>query len=770
MSVEIDTTNYQVAVDESTNYETAFPSLPSAPVHLSEWNNTGHKLSIKPHLNTAQIFHVPFEERKRKDDFGNETNKKCEEIASRFGVKVEICQSKDQSLHIVISGSEDKVNDAKRSIIAELQTERDYKMKIPKDQHKFLIGKSGQILKELQEKTLTKIQVPKSDSSSDLITIAGPKDGIEQAIHEIQLIVDEQSKTGIERLAIPKLYHPWIRGFNNEIASEIAQRTGAKINIPPPLVDKDEIVVSGDRDKVDLACAEIKRIYNEKSRLNVTKLAIQITKSQHKLIIGKSGTTVQDIFKDYDVYVQVPKLDSPSETIYLYGEESKLGAALTQVIAKSNSVVSTKIDVPSWLHRHMIGEKGSNITKITADFPNTHVKFEQDNKITLDGPPDEVEKVKERLQNITIGLKKVMICEELTVEPKFYPQLIGAKKTENHVARLNKEYGVFVRLPPENSNINIVRIEGAPESVLKAKKDFEELLKKLENERSKDIIIDRKYHSNLIGKSGKNLNEIRAKFNDVQINIPQQAENSDIITIRGNKLDVEKCFKHLQQMYKEMQESNYQEEMQIVKEFHKILIGKQGAFIKKIRDDTHTRVDIPTEDSDSISIVLTGKQENVFKARKLIEDKIKEMVNLKEDFVEIPHQLHTALIGKGGAIIQQIRKDCGGVIINFPPEASANENKITIKGTADEVKKAKQELLKLAEQKNDVSYTEEMQAKLEYHRFLVGRKGTNVNTLREKYNVRILFPSSNANNQANSTSDIITIIGEYFTRLNFLKY
>lgn len=759
MSVEID--NYQVDV-EVNNYDTVFPSLPSTGVTMSQnsvWNQQEHKLSIKKHLNTTQIFHVPFEERKHKDgskSFGYDANGKCEEIANRFGVKVEMCGSKDQSLHVVISGPEEKVIEAKRAIVNELQTERDYKLKVPKDQHKFLIGKSGTILAKLQEKTCTKIQIPKSDSTSDLIVITGPKDGIDQAIHEIQLICDEQSKTGIERLQIQKLYHPWIRGFNNEIANDISQRTGAKVNIPPPLVEKDEIVVSGDRDKVDAAVNEIKKIYADKSRLNITKLAIQITKSQHKLIIGKNGSTVQDIFKDYDVYVQVPKLDSPSETIYLYGEESKLGAALTQVIAKSNSIITTKIDVPSWLHRHMIGEKGANISKITADYPNTHVKFEQDNKITLDGPPDEVEKVKERLQNITIGLKQIMICEEIAVEAKFYPQLIGSKKTENHVAKLNKEYGVVVRLPADNSNSNVVRIEGPPESVQKARKEFDELIVRLENERSKDIIIDQKFHSNLIGKSGKNLNDIRAKFNDIQINIPSQQEKSDVITIRGNKNDVEKCHKYLQQMFKDMQESNYQEEMQIVKEFHRMIIGKHGAFIRKIRDDTQTRIDIPAENSDSNFITLTGKRENVQKARRLMEEKVKELINIKEDSVEIPHQLHTALIGKGGGIIKQIRQECGGVIINFPPESSPTDNKITLKGPAEEVKKAKQELLKLAEQKNDISYSEEVHAKLEYHRFLVGRKGTNVNTLRDKHNVRIVFP----NGQSGESNDAITIIGK----------
>lgn len=752
--------------EDLNNYDSVFPSLPTTGTNITisnAWNNTEYKTSSKRNLTTTKVLHVPAEERIKSFATTEPINRKCNEIANRVGVKVEISCSKDSSLHIIISGSDDKVIEARALIVKEIQEKYEKKIKVPKEQHKFLIGKAGSVLKELQEKFCIRIQVPELDSVSEDISISGPKEGIEHAIHEIQQICDEQAKSDMVRLSIPKIIHPWIRGIKNEIADDIALRTGAKINIPPAHIEKDEIIVSGDREKVDIAVQELRKIAKEKSKLNITKLAIQITKSQHKLIIGKSGSSVHEIFRDFDVYVQVPKLDSPSETIFLFGEESKLGAALSQVCAKANSVVKIKIDVPSWLHRHMIGEKGSNIAKITADYQHTHVKFEQDNKITLDGPPDEVEKVRERLQNITAGLKQIMICEELTVDPKYYSQLVG-KKYDN-ILRLNKEHGVIIRVPSENSANNVVTIEGAPNCVAKAKEEFLELLKKLENERSKDVIIEQKYHSNLIGKNGKNLNEIRAKFNNIQIQIPSQAEKSDIITIRGNKLDVDKCYKHLTQLAKDMQESGYSEEIQIFKELHRIIIGKGGVFIKKIRDETQVRIDVPSENSDSNSIVIIGKQENVFKARLMLEAKIKELVNIKEDFVEIPHALHMYLIGKGGASIKQIRKDCGGVIINFPPETNPSDNKITIKGPLDEIKKAKAELLKLAELKEDFCYSEEIIAKSEYHRFLVGHKGNNINSLRDKYTVRVLFPSSNTQNNATNEagvllSDIITILGK----------
>ena len=120
------------------------------------------------------------------------------------------------------------------------------------------------------------------------------------------------------------------------------------------------------------------------------------------------------------------------------------------VCAKACSIVNIKIEVKilkQRLHPYLkaqIYQKGSNISKITADYPATHVKFEVDNKITLDGPPEEVETVKQRLELIVAGLKKSMVCEEMQVDPKYYSQLVGKK--HDNITRLNKEHGVNIRV------------------------------------------------------------------------------------------------------------------------------------------------------------------------------------------------------------------------------------------------------------------------------------------------------------------------------------
>ena len=66
----------------------------------------------------------------------------------------------------------------------------------------------------------------------------------------------------------------------------------------------------------------------------------------------------------------MPPNEVNSETITLRGPQEKLGLALTKVYEKANSVSTTNISCPSWLHRYIIGKKGSGIQKIATTIPS----------------------------------------------------------------------------------------------------------------------------------------------------------------------------------------------------------------------------------------------------------------------------------------------------------------------------------------------------------------------------------------------------------------
>ncbi|XP_072246236.1 high density lipoprotein binding protein a isoform X3 [Leuresthes tenuis] len=744
--------------DALPTYKEAFPPLPekaATPEGTQEPANAWTS-KIRPLKSSVitQVFHVPLEERKYKDinQFGEgDQAKVCVDIMHKTGAHLELSLAKDQGLSIMVSGKLDAVMKARKEIVSRLQTQASATVAIPKEHHRFVIGKNGEKLQELELKTATKIQIPRPEDPSNQIKISGTKEGLEKAKHEILLISAEQDKRAVERVNIDKVYHPFITGAYNKLVGEMMQETGARINVPPPSVNKTEIVITGEKEQVALAVTMIKKISEEKKK-NSTSIAVEVKKSQHKYVVGPKGNTLQEILDRTGVSVEIPPSDSSSETVILRGEPDRLGQALTEVYAKANSYTVSSVSAPSWLHRFIIGKKGQNLAKITQQMPKVHIEFtEGEDKITLEGPTKDVQMVQSQIETIVTDLVSRMDYAEISVDPKFHRHLIG--KGGVNINRIKELHKVTVRIPPDNEKSNLIRIEGDPQGVQEAKKELLELASRMENERTKDLIIEQRFHRAIIGQKGEKIKEVRDKFPEVIINFPDPAHKSDIVQLRGPRTEVEKCSKFMQKIVAEMVENSHSVSVPIFKQFHRNIIGKGGSNIKKIREETNTKIDLPAENSNSEMIVITGKKANCEAARSRILAIQKDLANITEMDVSIPSKLHNSLIGSKGRLVRSIMEECGGVHIHFPSEGSGID-KVTIRGPVEEVEKAKQQLLALAEEKQTKSHTAELHAKPEYHKFLIGKGGGNIRKVRDSTGARIIFPTADDKDQ-----ELITVVG-----------
>ncbi|KAK6323238.1 hypothetical protein J4Q44_G00055770 [Coregonus suidteri] len=698
-------------------YLEAFPPLPEnkgAPGDKSGepagvW---GSKIRpIKASVIT-QVFNVPLEERRYKDNSqfgdGGEEAKVCLDIMQRTGAHIELSLAKDQGLSIMVTGKLDSVMKARKEIVARLQTQASATVAIPKEHHRFVIGKNGEKLQELELKTASKIAIPRSDDPSLNIRITGTKEGIEKARHEILLISAEQDKRAVERLSLEKVFHPFIAGAHNRLVQELCQETGARISIPPPSLHKDEIVITGEKEAVALAISRIRAIYDEKKR-KTTTISVEVKKSQHKYIVGPKGNSLHEIMETTGVSVEMPPLDSGSETIILRGEPDKLGPALTQVYAKAKSVMVVEVTAPAWLHRFIIGKKGQNIGRITQQLPKVHIEFtDGEERICLEGPTEEVEQAQVQIQDIIRDLLVRMDYTEVNIDQRFHRHLIG--KNGANINRIKEQYKVSVWIPQEPDRSGLVRIEGDPKGVQLARRELIEMVQRMENELTKDLIVEQKFHRTIIGQKGEKIKEVRDKFPEVMINFPDPAQKSDIVQLRGPKNEVEKCAKFLAKLIADLIENSFSLSVPIFKQFHKNIIGKGGANIKKIREETTTKIDLPTENSNSEMIVITGRKNHCEAARDKILAIQRELANIKESEVTIPAKLHNSLIGSKGCLVRAIMEDCGGVHIHFPSEGSGSD-RVTIRGPVVEVERAKRQLLQLAEEKQVNNFTAELQAK-----------------------------------------------------------
>ncbi|KAJ3649324.1 hypothetical protein Zmor_021075 [Zophobas morio] len=735
------------------SYDDLFPALPESNTQsqnhstMGQWNN---KMRVGSSVIT-QVFRVPFEERKLdgSQKFGEgESIQTCANIMKETGAHIEISHAKDQSLTFLVTGKQNEVLEARRKILTHFQTQASKQISIPKEHHRWILGKKGDRLKELEKQTATKISVPPMNDTSDVITITGTKEGIEKAEHEIRVTSDQQSKKASERINVPKIYHPFIVGPYNEYLNQMIADTGAKINVPPPSVMKDEIFIAGEKEGVLAAKAKIENIYKQMEK-KCTTVSVEVPKSQHKYVIGPKGATIAEILQTTGVSVEMPQGDSATGTITLRGPHDKLGLALSKVYEKANSVRSSDVEAPSWIHKYIIGRKGQNIKEITQNLPKVHVEFtEKEDKIKIEGPPEEVEKAQEQIEKMAKDLIKKLTFIEMHVDPRLFKHIIG--KSGANVNRLKEEFGVVINIDESG----MIRIEGHKEGVHTTKQELEERIRKLENEKEKDVVIEQRHYKSIIGAKGENIKEIREKFNQVQIYFPGASDKNDIVKVRGPKEDVDKCCRHLEKLVKELNESSYQIEVPIYKQFHKFIIGKGGANIRKIREETHTKIDLPAEGDKNDVITITGRKEDVEEAREKIRKIQDELENIVTEEITIPPKFYNSLIGAKGKLIHSIMEDCGGVAIKFP-SADSKSDKVTIRGPKDDVDRAKQQLLDLANERQLASYTAEVRAKAQHHKFLIGKNGANIKKIRDSTGARIVFPSSTDDDR-----EIITIIGK----------
>merc|ERR1712088_1058124 len=276
---------------------------------------------------------------------------------------------------------------------------------------------------------------------------------------------------------------------------------------------------------------------------------------------------------------------------------------------------------------------------------------------------------------------------------------------------------------------------------------------KMENEKEKDLIFENRFHRQLIGAKGGEIEKIRKEFTAVQISFPDLGSKSDILKLRGPKDDVDKCARHFNKITKELLESGYQTKVPIFKQFHKFVIGKGGANIRRIRDETDTRIDLPDSTTDSDMITITGKKENVVKAVEAIQQIQSEMANIVAKEIMIPAKIHNTVIGAGGKLIQSIMSECGGVAIKFPENGSGSD-KVTVRGPVDDVEKAIKLLRELSDEKQLSGISVEVKAKPQHHKFLIGRAGCHIQKIRDDTGARIIFPGS-----GDADRESITIIG-----------
>lgn len=731
-------------------YDTAFPSLSTtacAEVNCSksiQFSNDLLELSLVHSPKSSKsvqfitdTFVIPHEERRYIVSDSGKLKKLLTDICANNGVRVETNVTPNQSLGVFISGQKVMVLEAKKRIMRVLQTQFETVLDIPKEYHRNLIGIKGAFHKDLENETSTQISYPKFNDSSTIIKIKGSKDGIEHARQLIEERVDELSKVGRQVVEIDKRYHQLVCSKSNAALHIVLERKKLRLDIPPISVEKNEISISGDRDGVAQAASILLQIYNH-MKSTYQELQIEIPKEKHRFIIGPRGSGIKEILDQTNVWIDINDSKSnegSQNTICLLGPKESLGSALTMVFTKSESINITSIDAPAWLHKFIIGKNGSNLVELSTSKPNINLSFEtESNEIVIEGPPEEVLEVSEILKKKVFDLQSRLSQLEIEIDPIMIKHVIGSGGS--NIQRIRKETNCSIIFPMDRNN-KLVSIIGTPDGVEVAKTSLMKTIETIENTKKKDIIFTHTFMPQLIGQHGKGLKEIKDKYPDVRINFPPQDAPLDLISLIGPRKEVDLVALYLQKKHTSLLESNYSEKVKIPFKYHKSIIGRDGITIRELTKTTNTKFQIPPVVEEKDEIIITGKKSDVEAVIKKVYNIYEKESNIIEVGIEIPKNLHTILIGKGGSRIIALKESCGGrVTIRFP-SPDVESNTVIIKGVKDDVLKAQVKLHDLVEEITASNYEEIFQLTLEEYEFLFMSADLKTRKLKESFSVRI---------------------------------
>lgn len=270
--------------------------------------------------------------------------------------------------------------------------QRTEKISIPASARAHIIGKQGSKIKELQELTRARIQLPKADGktvngaeedeeATVEVTIEGDQVAVRLAKAEIAKIAGERTATSTAKLRdVPAEFYPFIAGAHNSNVHELEDAHGVQINVPKhhryttaveqtddgapvflPAAGDNVITIAGDRSSIAAARAQIEKLTaNLHQRLALDTCSIE--PGRHQFVIGDMGLSADAFLEKYGCAIVLPH-DDAEEDIALIGPAELLEAAKIEAHELSQSIKNAAFD-PAKYHKNAPGGTSQHVNNI----------------------------------------------------------------------------------------------------------------------------------------------------------------------------------------------------------------------------------------------------------------------------------------------------------------------------------------------------------------------------------------------------------------------
>ena len=618
---------------------------------------------------------------------------------------------------------------------------------IPSSVRSHVIGRQGAVIQGISKRTGARVQIPKTeehptpeveedDDPTINVAIEGDAVAAEMARREIEAIVNERTSTVNMRIRdIPPEFYPFIAGPRNARINALEDGRQIKIQVPhyhtwtdraPPQQpaaglprfvpsQSNHIRISGERLAAQEARAELERQV-EDLRRQITLAQVPIDRGRHQFVLDNGGDSLHELLEETGCAVILPPASEDTEILTVTGPQDRIEAGMDRVMNLAMSMQMSGVD-------------------IARDIARRHANAPM-------GPEAHARALTRYLQQ------------------------------RRAVQQLERQYDARIILPGPGegpSNWEIYSRDGT--KGLRARSDIMNMVAAHPPSRLRHVELDPFFHQHVHQHGSRH---VRDQFGVHLLGSDAPQESPHMILVYEGPDEAQ-----------EYQMPRQQPSAQEIANFERNLIQAQDYILSMIQgqeDISTARVEVPPKYQDKvrkyshrerqdrlgteIPVQLTfgiandvdggtpvspgptatnldsqctlrgpsGTVENLAEkiATFIEQERQDELERGHLTSFEFPQKYANYLIGKKGENINKLREE-------FDVDIQVKDGKVDIIGPKAKADAAKSRIVALGKKMDD-EVIHILKIAHQYHRDMIGAKGSQVNQLQNKYNVRVQFP------------------------------
>ena len=613
-------------------------------------------------------------------------------------------------LPIHLTGNRQAVEEARAELerqVEELQRQLTLEqMAIERGRHQFIVGDMGTSLQDFMRETGCSVILPPENDDSEMLTIVGPPERIEDGMNKIMDLASSMSMASAD---IAKQHANAPRGAQTharDITRYLQQRQVIEqlermhnARIVPDSTGAWQIYAHDGKnamkarsDVMNLISGhpptrfhpvEVDPFYHDHLR---QQAAGQI-RDQHgvRVIVPDEGddSPVLLVFEDRtpSPEYELPRRQPSAQDAQAF--QQALQEAQQQILALidgRDEIVSREVEAPTKFHdkirRHVdrhhdsLPEGSIPLQVLYGGLRQPQQRRAPAPNVNLRGPQNEVDALMQSLLAFIEQEEKDEFERGFTLNfdfpQKFANHLIG-RRGEN-INRLRQEFDVDIQLSDGKCEIK------GPEAKANAcKKHILEMAKKLEDEAEHHLNIPAQYHRDLIGPQGSQVNRLQERYT-VRVNFPRtrQSNDDDVsehggsnngrnnqqpneVIIKGPSKGADACRDELLSLLQYVKDNSFTATVSVAQNQLPSLIGAGGKEMESLRLETGAQIDVPgARDAASptgrAEIKIKGSKKAVEEAKKMIEEKAKVFDNTITRNLDVDRRHHRLIIGPQGKL------------------------------------------------------------------------------------------------------------------------